>query len=319
MSLYNRLTQRDAPVAGPNPNMTPMMRKPMSLRDAVQKYARGGDVDTGDMPSQNGINPSDIADILRMAQQQPLSQEQLVARPMDPRQNPEVGYREMDPRKDMAPPMDPRTNPDRPMEPQQDPRQIPDPYGTYTPVSPKDPREDLTMQVQKAISGTADRAVTLQDLQNQFPTVPAQTLAAIKADFERQKQEARDRWYAANPQTAQFAQQPPQQPQQNYWQNPQDVPPQPVAPPQQQYAVPPQEQYAVAPPRMEPTRPIPVPVDETGWTKATRPAPQPQSTNWVQNILGGPGLGAGMPGSAQAPAQNSLDAMISMLQQRNKQ
>lgn len=344
MSLYNRLTQRDAPVAGPNPNMTPMTRKPMSLRDAVQKYARGGNVDVGD---QSGIEPSNIADILRMAQQQPLSPEQLVGRLMDPRPNPEVGYGEMDsrtspepqiPRKDMAPlidqrpnpevgygemdrrtapepPMDPRTSPDRPMEPQQDPRQIPDPYGEYTPVTRQDPREDLTMKVQQAISGTADRAVTLQDLQSQFPTVPAQTLAAIKADFERQKQEARDRWYAANPQAAQ----PSQQPGQNYWQNPQEPMPQQVAPPQQQYAVPPQEQYAVAPPRIEPTRPIPTPVNETGWTEATRPAAQPQSTNWVQSILGGPGLGTGMPGSAQAPAQNSLDAMINMLQQRNKQ
>lgn len=42
MSLYSRLTQRDVPVAAPNPNMTPITSKPMSLRDAVQKYARGG-------------------------------------------------------------------------------------------------------------------------------------------------------------------------------------------------------------------------------------------------------------------------------------
>jgi lysophospholipase L1-like esterase len=55
MSLYNRLTQRDAPVAAPNPNMTPITSKPMSLRDAVQKYARGGN--TLENTSTSVINP----------------------------------------------------------------------------------------------------------------------------------------------------------------------------------------------------------------------------------------------------------------------
>jgi hypothetical protein len=283
-----------------------MMRKPMSLRDAVQKYALGGDVDTGDIPSQNGINPSDIADILRMAQQQLLSQE-------DPRKNPEVGYGEMDrriapeppmdPRKNMTPQMDPRTSPDRPMEPQQDPRKIPDPYGGYTPMT--DDRE-----AQRAAEDKAREQASI-----------AKQRASEQYYYQMARQDLGDGTYRRHRDGAIVDKDnnviayptPPSQPvspepPQNYWQNPQE-----------QYAMPPQEQYAVAPPRMEPTRPIPMPVDETGWTAATRPAAQPQSTNFVQSIFGGSGLGTGLPGSAQAPTQNSLDAMINMLQQRNKQ
>lgn len=103
MSLYNRLTQRDAPVAGPNPNMTPMTRKPMSLRDAVKKYAEGGNISDQYNPqedaSQNqGIDPSAIEQILRMVQAQ--SQPQGTTPP--PKMASGTGYA------------------------------IPDPYGTYT-------------------------------------------------------------------------------------------------------------------------------------------------------------------------------------------
>jgi len=106
MSIYNRLTQRDAPVAGPNPNMTPMTRKPMSLRDAVKKYAKGGNISDQYNPqedaSQNqGIDPSAIEQILRMVQAQ--SQPQGTT-PPPPQMASGMGYA------------------------------IPDPYGTYTPM-----------------------------------------------------------------------------------------------------------------------------------------------------------------------------------------
>ena len=277
MSLYNRLTQRNVPVAGPNPNMTPMTRKPMGLRDALQKYADGGDVE----------------------------QENSMERPMEPQFK--VAHPQI-------------TAPPEKAEPQ-----IPDPYGGYTPVSPPNPREDLTTLVQQAIRGTADKQVTLDDLQEQFPNVPKETLAAIAADFERQRQEARDRYYAANPQVQSPLPPvlPPNQPlpqpspydanpQPQYVATPINVP---LAYPEPQYAVPPQP-YTVmpqdvanpvpnfAPPEAQPNYgPQFVPPEAQPnygpQVAAAQPnyGPQPASTSFIQNILGASRLGTGLPGS----------------------
>jgi hypothetical protein len=347
MSLYNRLTQRNVPVAGPNPNMTPMTRKPMGLRDALQKYADGGDVnDPYNQQNGEGSNdPNSIANIVRMIQQQ--KQGQTSVPPEE-----QTGDR-----KSSLPP-EVYQEPIRPPEPtrssEQIPNQIPDPYGGYTPVSPPNPREDLTTLVQQAIRGTADKQVTLDDLQEQFPNVPKETLAAIAIDFERQRQEARDRYYAENTQVQSplppvlRPNQPSPQP------SPYDTYPQPqyVAPPinvppaypEPQYAVPPQP-YTVMPPSV----PSPVPnfappeaqpnygpqfappeaqPNYGPQVAAAQPnyGPQPASTNLLQNILGASGLRTGLPGSGinkptttpYGTNPNSLDSLISMLNQRNR-
>jgi len=336
MSLYNRLTQRNVPVAGPNPNMTPMTRKPMGLRDALQKYADGGDVnDPYNQQNGEGSNdPNSIANIVRMIQEQKQAQSPLppAIRPNQPLPS---EYQE---------PMRP-TEPMRSPEPIRPAEQIPDPYGGYTPVSPPNPREDLTTLVQQAIRGTADKQVTLDDLQEQFPNVPKETLAAIAADFERQRQEARDRYYAANPQVQSPL--PPVMPP--------IAPPEPVQP---QYAVPsvppayPEPQYAVptqpytvmpqdvanpvpnfAPPEAQPNYgPQFVPPEAQPnygpQVAAAQPnyGPQPASTNLLQNILGASRLNTGLPGSGinkptttpYGTNPNSLDSLISMLNQRNR-
>jgi hypothetical protein len=334
MSIYNRLTQRNVPVAGPNPNMTPMTRKPMGLRDALKKYADGGDVNDpyNQQNGQGSNDPNSIANIVRMIQQQ--KQGQISVPPEE-----QTGDR-----KSSLPP-EVYQEPMRPPEPIRPAEQIPDPYGGYTPVSPPNPREDLTTLVQQAIRGTADKQVTLDDLQEQFPNVPKETLAAIAADFERQRQEARDRYYAANKETQSPL--PPVMPTNAPLAPPESqyaVPSVPPAYPEPQYAVPPQPytvmpQYVAnpvpnfAPPEAQPNYgPQFVPPEAQPnygpQVAAAQPnyGPQPASTNLLQNILGASKLGTGLPGSGinkptttpYGTNPNSLDSLISMLNQRNR-
>jgi len=348
MSLYNRLTQRNVPVAGPNPNMTPMTRKPMGLRDALQKYADGGDVNDpyNQQNGQGSNDPNSIADIVRMIQQQ--KQRQISVPPEEQTGDrksslpPEVYQEPIRPPEDQKIPPNPLYS-----DTGHDylPPQIFDLYGGYTPVSPPNPREDLTTLVQQAIRGTADKQVTLDDLKDQFPNVPKETLAAIAADFERQRQEARDRYYAANPQVQSplppvmppIAPPEPVQPQYA-------VPSVPPAYPEPQYAVPPQP-YTVmptsvpspvpnfAPPEAQPNYgPQFVPPEAQPnygpQVAAAQPnyGPQPASTNLLQNILGASRLNTGLPGSGinkptttpYGTNPNSLDSLISMLNQRNR-
>ena len=369
MSLYNRLTQRDAPVAGPNPNMTPMTRKPMSLRDAVQKYARGGDVDTGDMADKGGnindpynqqngqgsIDPNSIDDILRMPQSQTSSPQPQYAEPQQPQY----------------------TSPPEPQQPRYTSPQIPDPYGGYTPVdqnptgqgpttgryrqNPDGSVTEIGYDGQPVSSYTPEQKAMNDATQgiNQpiydyvyqgggegyKKVLVATPVPGMSGVYQRVKDGAivdkSGNLVGAGTGPGKVDPGPSPLPTavaEPY--SPDIDAPYPLAPPQPQYVAPPVPQYAVPPQPytvMPPdfTSPVPnfaPPEAQPNYgpqVAAAQPnyGPQPASTNLLQNILGGPGLGAGLPGSGinkptttpyGTNSNNSLDSLISMLNQRNQ-
>jgi hypothetical protein len=299
--------------------MTPMMRKPMSLRDAVRKYADGGDVEDPRPDPRTNID-----------------------HPMEPPPripDPYGGYTPVD---QNAKGQDQNPTGQGPTTGRKSYRQNPD--GSVTeigydgqPVSSYTPEQNDVNDATQGINQPIYDYVYQGGGEGYKKVLVATPVPGMSGVYQRVKDGAivdkSGNLVGAGTSPGNVNTDasplppvmPPDQP------APQYAEPY-VAPPVPQYAEPPQP-YTVMPPDV----PSPVPnfappeaqPNYGPQVAAAQPnyGPQPASTNLLQNILSGPKLGAGLPGSGiNKPTttpygtnpNNSLDSLISMLNQRNQ-